>query len=582
MTNLLRGRLIRPFGILAIILVSLVAQAAPASAQGSYTNFIGNNTNGYTLPSCSTGTQSAVWVYLRFNLSGTTRYVRDIRWYKNSGITTAGITGDRPAQLWDATSGTLAATATFAGESASGWQVATFSSPVSLNTAHTYQAGVFTSSGGYSVCGNFPSSGLDTSMGNAPYGGQNASNCNNGYAFRNQATTGGLTNCDQAQYAVDVSLTSSIATATVTPTAGPNISYGVAHLQDFREAGRTYGDHIELISNGNSEFLNSQLAGASYFVGRSVVVERYALWQSPDTGKFYPGPLVDRSEETLGCIAGVGTATSLASSFPAASNERLWVVVRTNGISTQCGGATKDLQLTGVPMNAYGVAWYDPYSQTCYGPDASLRGLEWQCTNTSTMAPGAGTPTATPWAAATAAPSPASSTAVPTATPAGTIGQNSNPDLTGAVNRQTDNQSNWLGWIGAKLGEGATAISGAINGVTTAITNAVGVPEPGYVAAKFDATKAQLDSKKQAGEDAFNAMSDYAAGLDGEATCGSYAGLTVPVKFGSRTINFTLFNDFTMTSFYCPFVRPGIALVLDVAVLFYCILVVRSLLAELK
>src|SRR5207244_9020309 len=78
------------------------------------------------------------------------------RFYK--GVTN---TGTHTGSLWSNT-GTLLATATFAGESASGWQQVTFSTPVTITANTTYVASYHTKTGNYSVDGAyFASAGVD-------------------------------------------------------------------------------------------------------------------------------------------------------------------------------------------------------------------------------------------------------------------------------------------------------------------------------------------------------------------------------------------------------------------------------------
>jgi hypothetical protein len=70
--------------------------------------------------------------------------VTGIRFYK-----AAANTGTHVASLWDG-SGSLLAQATVSGESASGWQYATFPSPVNISAGLTYVAGYFAPNGHYS------------------------------------------------------------------------------------------------------------------------------------------------------------------------------------------------------------------------------------------------------------------------------------------------------------------------------------------------------------------------------------------------------------------------------------------------
>ncbi|MDX6452423.1 MAG: hypothetical protein QOH16_2472, partial [Gaiellaceae bacterium] len=72
-------------------------------------------------------------------------FINGIRFYKGSGNT-----GSHVGHLWTS-SGTLLATATFTGETATGWQQVTFASPVAINPNTTYVASYFTASGNYAA-----------------------------------------------------------------------------------------------------------------------------------------------------------------------------------------------------------------------------------------------------------------------------------------------------------------------------------------------------------------------------------------------------------------------------------------------
>jgi len=82
--------------------------------------------------------------------------ITGIRFYKATGNT-----GTHVANLWSST-GTLLASATFSGESASGWQQVNFPTPVSINANTVYVASYHTNIGHYSSdTGYFASSGVD-------------------------------------------------------------------------------------------------------------------------------------------------------------------------------------------------------------------------------------------------------------------------------------------------------------------------------------------------------------------------------------------------------------------------------------
>jgi hypothetical protein len=73
--------------------------------------------------------------------------VTGIRFYKASANT-----GTHVGSLWTA-GGTLLARATFTGESGSGWQSVTFSTPVDVTAGTTYVASYFAPNGHYSATG---------------------------------------------------------------------------------------------------------------------------------------------------------------------------------------------------------------------------------------------------------------------------------------------------------------------------------------------------------------------------------------------------------------------------------------------
>jgi hypothetical protein len=89
---------------------------------------------------------SAVNLGVKFT-SDTGGTVTAIRFYK-----AAANTGTHVGSLWSST-GTLLAQVTFTGESASGWQRATLSTPVAITAGTTYVASYFAPNGHYSVTG---------------------------------------------------------------------------------------------------------------------------------------------------------------------------------------------------------------------------------------------------------------------------------------------------------------------------------------------------------------------------------------------------------------------------------------------
>jgi hypothetical protein len=103
------------------------------------------------------GEAAAVELGVKFQ-SDLDGYITGIRFYKSGANG-----GTHIGNLWTA-NGALLGSATFTGESASGWQQVTFSSPVPISAGTTYVASYFASTGHYALDQNFFAVGFD----NAP------------------------------------------------------------------------------------------------------------------------------------------------------------------------------------------------------------------------------------------------------------------------------------------------------------------------------------------------------------------------------------------------------------------------------
>ncbi|KUL40008.1 hypothetical protein ADL15_08140 [Actinoplanes awajinensis subsp. mycoplanecinus] len=98
---------------------------------------------------------SAVEVGMRFRADATGK-VTGVRFYKGSGNT-----GTHVGHLWSAT-GTLLGTVSFSGESATGWQTATFATPVAVTANTTYVVSYYAPVGRYAGDGGyFATTGVD-------------------------------------------------------------------------------------------------------------------------------------------------------------------------------------------------------------------------------------------------------------------------------------------------------------------------------------------------------------------------------------------------------------------------------------
>ena len=116
------------------------------------------------------GSGSAVQLGVKFrsDVAGT---IRGIRFYKG-----AANTGTHVGSLWSSTGARLA-TATFTGETASGWQQVNFTTPVAISANSTYVASYHTTSGRYSIDANyFASAGADNAPLHAPANGGSGGN----------------------------------------------------------------------------------------------------------------------------------------------------------------------------------------------------------------------------------------------------------------------------------------------------------------------------------------------------------------------------------------------------------------------
>jgi hypothetical protein len=104
--------------------------------------------------------------------SNTAGYITGIRFYK--GINN---TGTHVGNLWSST-GTLLASVVFTGESSSGWQQMSFSSPVAITANTIYVASYFTPTGDFPVDRNYFASAVNnpplTALANGGPGGANA------------------------------------------------------------------------------------------------------------------------------------------------------------------------------------------------------------------------------------------------------------------------------------------------------------------------------------------------------------------------------------------------------------------------
>jgi Domain of unknown function (DUF4082) len=134
-----------------VVLVPPVPDLAPTAVAAPTSIWSGSVTPG-TVTDPDT---AAVELGVKFR-ADTSGFITGLRFYKGPGNT-----GTHVGHLWTAT-GTLLATATFTGETASGWQQVSLSSPVAVSANTTYVASYYAPVGRYSVDDNyFATSGVD-------------------------------------------------------------------------------------------------------------------------------------------------------------------------------------------------------------------------------------------------------------------------------------------------------------------------------------------------------------------------------------------------------------------------------------
>jgi Domain of unknown function (DUF4082)/Putative Ig domain/Bacterial Ig domain len=181
-----------------------------------------------TKPDAGPDVSVELGVKLRFDVAG---YVSGVRFYK-----AAANTGTHLGNLWSST-GTLLATATFSGESASGWQQVNFSTPVAVAANTVYVVSYHANGGHYSAdAGFFNGTGYDNAplhaLADGVSGGDGAFSYGTGSTFPN--SSGGMTN-----YWVDAVFSTAAPALTFTAGALPAAVRGVSYSTTLKAAGGT-------------------------------------------------------------------------------------------------------------------------------------------------------------------------------------------------------------------------------------------------------------------------------------------------------------------------------------------------------
>ena len=149
----------------------------------------------------------AVEVGVKFE-SSTAGYINGVRFYKG-----AGNTGTHVGYLWSST-GTLLASATFSGETGSGWQQVNFATPVAISANTIYIASYFSPTGYFAYSNNYFTSAVTNAPLTAP--ASSSVGGNGVYAYTNNPSAAfPHTTYQASNYWVDVTFsTGSVSTPT--------------------------------------------------------------------------------------------------------------------------------------------------------------------------------------------------------------------------------------------------------------------------------------------------------------------------------------------------------------------------------
>ncbi|MGD9723480.1 MAG: DUF4082 domain-containing protein [Pirellulales bacterium] len=134
-------------------LASTVTSSFTTAAVTPTTFTLFNNTGTPAVIDSGDAQPVELGVKIRADVNG---YITGIRFYK-----AAGNNGTHTAHLWSS-AGQLLATATFAGETAGGWQEVNFATPVTITAGATYVASYHTTSGHYSYTRNAFGNAVDS------------------------------------------------------------------------------------------------------------------------------------------------------------------------------------------------------------------------------------------------------------------------------------------------------------------------------------------------------------------------------------------------------------------------------------
>jgi hypothetical protein len=212
-------------------------QGVPAAVGVNVTcpcQLFSNNSEPFSAASTDT---SAVEVGVKFRSDVDTN-VTGIRFYKGTGNT-----GTHVGSLWNSAGANKLASATFSGESASGWQQVFFATPVQITAGTTYVASYFAPNGHYAVDLNYFSGPVDS----APlHGLQNGTDGPNGL-YRYGSSSGFPTESYAASnYWVDVIVSNNAGPDTTPPAVTGTVpATGAAGVGTVTPVRATFSESVQ-------------------------------------------------------------------------------------------------------------------------------------------------------------------------------------------------------------------------------------------------------------------------------------------------------------------------------------------------
>lgn len=294
-----------------------------------------------------------IGVRFRSDVSGSITGIRFYKWSFN--------TGTHIGNLWTNT-GTLLASATFTGETASGWQTVSFPTPVAISSNTLYVASYFTTKG-YAVTTNYFTVSHDNPPLHAP---MNTAGSPNGLYLYNASSAFPTQNNLSSNYWVDVMFTVSGSTG---PASNP-----VPTLASISPSSTTVGGSSFTLTLNGSNFISSSTvrwngsARSTTFVTNGRLTASIPASDLSSTGTinvtvFSPAP--------GGGTSGVQTFTILAAPPPP---NPIPTLAGISPSTATAGGAAFTLTLTGGNfISSSTVRWNGLARTTTYVSSGTLR-----------------------------------------------------------------------------------------------------------------------------------------------------------------------------------------------------------------